>query len=106
MKGKYDCSIRIFGIYGNAVRPGDDARKLLKHFQDSDLAHGEYEYPATMLWVFNGHADVCEKAQQELSELGLLDLGSSYQQYGANRVHTAALSLKGDRYLAKNPYSN
>lgn len=84
----------------------DDARKLLKHFQDNDLAHGEYEYPATMLRVFDGDAEVCEKVQQQLSELGLLDLGSPSSRYSANRIRSAALSVAGDRYLEKNPYSN
>ena len=53
------------------MRLSHDARKLLKHFQDNDLAHGEYEYPMRMLQVFDGNAEACEKAQQELSELGL-----------------------------------
>ena len=81
----------------------NDARKLLKHFQDNDLAHGEYEYPGTMVQVFDGNAEACEKAQQELSELGLLDLSPPQSQYGANTVHKAALSVKGDRYLERNP---
>jgi hypothetical protein len=85
------------------MRLSDDARKLLKHFQDSDLAHGEYEYHATMLRVFDDNAAACEKAQQELSALGLLDLGAPPPHYGTHRVHSAALSLKGDRYLDKNP---
>jgi hypothetical protein len=85
------------------MRLSDDARKLLKHFQDNDLAHGEYDYPETMLQVFDGNAEACEKAQQELSEMGLLDLGSPQPQYGANRLSRAALSVKGDRYLDKNP---
>jgi hypothetical protein len=86
-------------FYGVAMELSDNARKLLKHFQSNDFAHGEYQYPATMLYVFDGNAEACEKAQQELSELGLLDLGSAAQQYHANRVRSAALSLKGDRYL-------
>ena len=89
-------------IYGVAMQLSDDARKLLKHFQDNDLAHGEYEYPATMLYAFNGNAEACEKAQQELSELGLLDLGSPFPEFNANRVRRAALSLEGDRYQKKN----
>ena len=90
-------------LHGVAMRLSHDARKLLKHFQDNDLAHGEYEYPMTMLQVFDGNAEACEKAQQELSELGLLDLGFATQQYSANRVRNAALSVEGDRYLEKNP---
>jgi len=88
-------------FYGVAMQLSDNARKLLKHFQSNDFAHGEYQYPATMLYVFDGNAEACEKAQQELSELGLLDLGPAAQQSLANRVRSAALSLKGDRYLEK-----
>lgn len=93
-------------FYGIAMLLSDDARKLLKHFQDNDLAHGEYQYPATMLRVFNGDEEVCEKAQQQLSDLGLLDLRAPPLCYSTNRICSAALSLAGDRYLEKSPYSN
>ena len=91
---------------GIAMQLSDDARKLLKYFQDNVLAHGEYEYSARMLRVFNGDAGVCEKAQRQLSELGLLDLGSAPSHSSDHHIRSAALSLAGDRYLEKNSFSN
>ncbi len=102
MNGGY--VIQRVPFYGVAMQLSDNARKLLKHFQDNDLAHGEYQYPATIVHEFDGYAETCQKAQEELFELGLLDLGSAAPQYNANRVRSAALSLKGDRYLQKSPY--
>jgi hypothetical protein len=88
-------------LYGAGMQLSDAARKLLRHFQDNDLAHGEYEYPATLLQVFDGDAEACEKAQQELAKWGLLNLGAPATRHGTSRVRSAALSLSGDRYLGK-----
>lgn len=80
----------------------DDARKLLKHFQDKHLQPMEYEYPQVMRDLF-GNVESCEKAQVELARFGLLELGMPRLSHKFWQVTAAALTPAGSRYLEDNP---
>ena len=81
----------------------DNAKKLLKHFEDSGIDQGVFEFPATQEELFDDVED-CEKAQDELEGLGLLELAPLPPFRAAKSpVAPAALTLEGARDLNK-PY--
>ena len=80
----------------------DDAKKLLKYFQDRNLKEMEYEWPPAMEKLFGGDLVACEMAQEELARIGLLELGSPRLSYEISGVRSAALTRDGARHLQKN----
>ena len=59
-----------------AMELSDNAKKLLKYFQDRNLREMDYEYPSAMEKLFEYDLEACEIAQEELAKAGLLELGS------------------------------
>ena len=55
----------------------DNAKKLLKYFQDRNLREMDYEYPSAMEKLFEYDLEACEIAQEELAKAGLLELRES-----------------------------
>src|ERR1700694_5522721 len=79
----------------------DNAKKLLKHFQDSKIPQGDFEYSAKLEELFEKVED-CEKAQAELAALGVLELlPLPPSRTALSRVSSATLTLDGTRYLKK-----
>ena len=87
---------------GRAVHLSDNAKKLLKYFQDRKLREMVYEWPPAMEELFGGDLAACEMAQEELARTGLLELGSPRLSYEISGVRSAALTHDGARYLEKN----
>jgi hypothetical protein len=75
-----------------------DALKLLRFFKERGLRLGDYAYPKDMEDVFGGDDAACERAQLELQEAGLLDLGSPLPPYQASCIRSATLTREGARY--------
>jgi hypothetical protein len=84
------------------VHLSDNAKKLLKYFQDRKLREMEYEWPPAMEELFGGDLVACEMAQEELARTGLLELGSPRLSYEISGVRSAALTRDGTRHMQKN----
>jgi hypothetical protein len=67
----------------------DNAKRLLKYFQDRNLREMDYEYPSAMEKLFEYDLEACEIAQEELAKAGLLEISG---------VRSAALTPDGARY--------
>jgi hypothetical protein len=82
------------------------AKTLLRYFRDNNIAQMDWVLPATLEQLFPDSED-CELAQAELSEMGLIDLNSRPPAHipVRSRVVAAALTLEGERYIAKNDIS-
>jgi len=80
----------------------DNAKKLLKYFQDRNLREMEYVWPPAMEELFGSDLVACEMAQEELARIGLLELGSPRLSYEISGVRSAALTPDGARHLQKN----
>ena len=81
-----------------AMELSDNAKKLLKYFQDRNLREMDYEYPSAMEKLFEYDLEACEIAQEELAKAGLLELGSPRLSYEISGVRSAALTPDGARY--------
>jgi hypothetical protein len=79
----------------------DDAQKLLKHFQDSNLKEAEYRWSPTMEALFQYDLEACEIAQEELARAGLIELGSPRLSTEISGVRSAALTSDGVRHLQR-----
>jgi len=81
----------------------DNAKKILKYFQDRNLKTAEYVWPPVMEVLFEDDFEACEMAQEELARAGLLELGSPRLSYQISGVRAAALTDNGVRYLSPGP---
>lgn len=79
----------------------ENGLKLLKFFKDKNYRLGDHAYPKDQQDLFGGDAEACEKAQIELEEAGLLDLGSPRPKFDPSGVRSAGLTREGVRYLQK-----
>jgi hypothetical protein len=80
----------------------DGAKIILKHFRDRKIPQLEYEFADTLEALF-ADAEDCERAQAELSNMGLIVLGPASVHIPAkSRVRAAAITLEGERSLARN----
>jgi len=81
----------------------EGAKVLLRHFRDNKIPQLAYEYPATLEALFADPED-CERAQEELGGLGLVELGRSPPAHipTKSRVRAMAINLEGERYIASN----
>jgi len=78
----------------------DDAKKILKYFQDRKLKKAEYVWPPVMEALLQDDFEACELAQEELARAGLLELGSPRLSYQISGVRSAVLTDDGVRYLS------
>jgi hypothetical protein len=87
----------------DAMDVSDNAKKILKYFQDRNLKTAEYVWPSVMEVLFEDDFEACEMAQEELARAGLLELGSPRLSYQISGVRAAALTDNGVRYLSPSP---
>jgi hypothetical protein len=81
----------------------DDAQKLLNFFKAKGFGLADYAYPKDMEDCFGGDATACERAQAELKEVGLLELGMPPPRHIVSGVRSAALTREGARLLQSQP---
>lgn len=87
---------------GNDSGLSDAAKVILRHFRDNQIPQLAYEYPATVANLFSDPEE-CERAQSELHNLGLVDLGPELPRHipVVNRVRATAITLDGERFIAR-----
>lgn len=87
---------------GSGIGLSESAKVILRYFRDNQFAQLEYELPDTIAGLFNDPEE-CERAETELFNLGLINLGPGMPRHVpvANRVRAAALTLEGQRFIAK-----
>src|SRR5271165_3277497 len=81
----------------------DGAKIILRHFRDNKIPQLAHEYAANLAALF-ADTEECERAQHELHQLGLIELGPAppVRIPVKSRVRSAAITLEGERYVAKN----
>ena len=91
------------GLVGEIMTLSDDAQKLLNFFKAKGFGLADYAYSKDMREWFDGDAAACEKAQAELSQVGLLDLGLSPPRHAPSGIRSAALTREGMRLAQEKP---
>jgi hypothetical protein len=84
-----------------AMELSDNAKELLKYFQDRNFREMEYVWPPSMEALFRDDLEACEMAQEELARAGLMELGSPRLSTEISGVRSAALTRDGARDIRK-----
>lgn len=97
--------IALAGSNGDGGVPdllSENAKRLLRFFRDRRSGQGVYELPVDMIAAFDGDAQACEAALDELFALNLIDKPEWRERAGPvpHRVLASALTLEGERFIA------
>lgn len=89
------------GSAGSAL--SDGAVVILRYLKNQNAQQMEFVVPAKIAALFSDVED-CERAQAELYKAGLVDLGPDFPRHipVKSRVRGVAITLEGERFLAKN----